>query len=157
MNLLYGQDDFVAGWVATQLRVFDPKFFHPCYAIGIQENGILRGGVIYNNYRADYLGKPISIEISGASIDKRCALRHIIKPLLAYPFSHLMVGRVQFTIPKPNKRAREFAERLGFKLEGIARNAHYTGKDAAIYGLLRHECVWLDESRRRRALTPACS
>jgi RimJ/RimL family protein N-acetyltransferase len=148
MNLVYGKDELIGKWVAEKLRIPDFKYFRPYIAIGIQENGQIRGGVIYNNYRTCILGLPISIEISGASLDKRCALRHIIKPLFAYPFSQLKVKRVALSIAKPNRRAREFAERLGFKLEGIARNAHYTGKDSAIYSMLRHECEWLDEPWR---------
>lgn len=148
MRLVYGQDEIVATWVSNKLKISDPSYFKPFVAIGIEENGILLGGVIYNNYRTDPSNNPVSIEISGASVDKRCALRHIIIPLLEYPFSQLRVRRVQLTIAKPNMVARRFAERLGFILEGISRKAHYSGRDAAIYSMLRHECEWIDEPRR---------
>jgi len=112
MNLIYGRDAYVASWVANKLRLPDASFFAPYTAVGIVENLEIKGGVIYNNYREDAFKKPISIEISGASIDKRCAMRHIIRPLLAYPFAQLKVGRVQLSIAKPNMVARHFAERL---------------------------------------------
>jgi RimJ/RimL family protein N-acetyltransferase len=148
VNLLYGRDALVGAWIAKQLQLPSADFFAPYTAVGIAEDGQIKGGVLYNNYRADAFNKPISIEISGASLDKRCALRHIIRPLLEYPFCQLKVARVQFSIAKPNMVARRFAERLGFTLEGIARKAHYSGRDAAIYSLLRHECRWINESRR---------
>lgn len=153
MNLVYGRDLLVATWVAQQFKLPSASFFAPYVAIGIEEGNSLRGGVVYNNLRLDPYGKPISIEISGVSLDKRCALRHIIKPLLEYPFLQLRVQRIQFTIAKPNMVARRFAERLGFTLEGVARKAHYSGRDATIYSLLRHECRWIDESRRRTLST----
>lgn len=148
MNLLFGRDVIIANWIARELKLPSADYFAPYVAIGIEENGQIKGGVLYNNYRTDGYGRPISIEISGASLDKRCALRHIIRPLLEYPFCQLRVARVQFTIAKPNMVARRFAERLGFTLEGIARKAHFSGRDAAIYSMLRHECRWINESRR---------
>lgn len=148
MRLVYNKNDFVAQWVSHHLKVPSAQFFSPYVAIGIEDDGIMRGGVIYNNFRLDPWGKPHSVEISGASIDKRCALRHIIRPLLLYPFEQLNVLRVQMTIAKPNMVARHFAERLGFILEGCLKKGHFSGKDATIYGLTKADCKWINESRQ---------
>lgn len=147
MRLVYGRDEFVALWTAHKLRVNNPNYFAPYVAIGIEHQGLLCGGAIYNNFQKTPNGEPISIEVSGAWIDKRCGVRHILRPLFEYPFSQLMVRRVQMNIAKPNMVARRFAERLGFTLEGISRQAHFTGKDAAIYSMLKHECGWISEPR----------
>ena len=37
-------------------------------------------------------------------------------------------------------------ERLGFKLEGLARRAHDGETDAAVYSMLPAECRWLGGS-----------
>lgn len=142
MRLVFGHDLKVAEWVAKQIKL---HHYDPCTAIGIERKGTIIGGCIYNNFRTDTYGNPLSIEMSFATIDKRWATRGIIASLFAYPFSQLCLKRVQLTIAKRNKGVRRFVERLGFKLEGIARKAYCDGSDSAIYSMLRHECKWIGE------------
>lgn len=139
MNLVYGRDNVVVPWICTQLKIRDPGL---CVAIGLEKEGRLIAGCLYNNFRLDYLGNPNSIEISFVTIDKCWATRGNIAKFLAYPFVQLRVKRVQLTIAKRNKIARQFVTKLGFTLEGIARKAHEDGTDAAIYSMLWHECKW---------------
>ena len=49
---------------------------------------------------------------------------------------------MQATIRRGNRTARRFVERLGFRYEGMAREAWPTGEDAALYSMLRRECRW---------------
>jgi len=136
LHLVYGHDHEVAGWVGRELSIKD---FGPCVGIGIARRHDIIGGAVYNNFHYDITGRPLFIEMSFATIDKGWANRGIIKGLLDYPFFQLRVKRVQLTIAKRNKHTRQFVERLGFKLEGIARKAHVSGSDAAVYSLLDGE------------------
>lgn len=136
IHCVYGHDAEVASWVGFQIGVKD---FGKCVAIGIANNQQIIGGAVYSHFYNDQWGKPLSIEMAFATIDKRWAIRGIISQLLDYPFGQLNVERVQLTTMKRNKEVRRFVERLGFKLEGIARKAHHTRTDACLYSLLRNE------------------
>jgi len=57
-------------------------------------------------------------------------------------FTRMKMHRVRLRTGVDNTRSRKVAERLGFKLEGVAREAELVGGvflDCALYGLLAHE------------------
>jgi RimJ/RimL family protein N-acetyltransferase len=140
--LLYAQDEFVADWVCKQLRLKPyPKGLY--VAIGIVIDNKLIAGVIWHNYHTDNYDKPLLIEVTLATIDKRWATRHTLKELFQYPFHQLGVKRVQATCSRKAKRVRLTLKRLGFSYEGIVREAHPNGGDAAHYSILKDECKWI--------------
>ena len=136
LELVYGQDQFIVPWICNILNIKNP---YPCVAIGITRNNQLIGAALYNNLHLDIYGKPLFIEMSFATIDKHWSTRGIISTLLAYPFCQLRVKRVQSTVWKKNRRVRAFLEGLGFKLEGIGRQAWPQGGDACMYSMLNRE------------------
>lgn len=135
--LVYGQDDVVAEWVAVRMGM-DAQTFKPCKAIGVEINGDLIAGVVYNKYEPDLL-----IEMSIASVDKRWATRHNLKALFAYPFTQLNLGRVQALCSTKDEGVQMFLKRLGFTHEGTHRCAYHDGGDAMSFSMLKHECRWL--------------
>jgi len=139
IHLVYGLDEQVAEWAASKIGLTNYK---PCSAIGVANGLDIIAGCIYNNFHTDIRGRPLCIEITMVSIDKHWCSKAIIRELLAYPFSQLKVERVQLSAPKRNKFVRKFNERLGFKFEGIARKAYFTGEDMAVYSMLRRE--WMN-------------
>lgn len=139
MNLLYERDAFVKKWVGE--KIGDPDF-GPSSAIGVMNGPSLVAGIVYSNY-IQHKGKPISIEISCAAIDKRWANRTTLKALFEYPFNQLFVDRVQVSIPVESKGVRKFNEKLGFKYEGTGRKAHFLGGDMDVLSMLKHECEWI--------------
>lgn len=139
-KIIYTPQPALIAWVCGQLDIPSPG---PCSAIGIMGTNSIIGGALFNNMHLDMAGKPLSIEISFATVDKRWCSRDNIITILSYPFAQLGVKRVQATVAKRNMPVRFFLERLGFKFEGIARLAWPKGGDAACYSLLRHECKWL--------------
>lgn len=140
--LVYGHDEIVAQWVAAKLRQ-PPYARGMARAIGITDNNILIAGVVYNNQHLDNHGKPLLIEMSIASVDKHWCTRHNLKELFSYPFLQLRVKRVQATCHRRAKHVRSFLDRLGFHFEGIVREAHPLGGDAAHYSMLKPECKWI--------------
>lgn len=140
--IVYGHDELVAQWVAAKLHM--PPFPRGmCRAIGVTENNQLIAGVVYHNQHLDNRGKPLLIEMSIASLDKRWCTRHNLHELFQYPFRQLGVKRVQATCGRKAKRVRLFLSRLGFKFEGIQREANPFGGDLAHYSMLLNECKWL--------------
>ena len=141
--LLYGQDAQVASWVCQQLKLrpFPDGLYR---AIGIIHADKLIGGVIYNNFITDARGKPLLIEMTISTVDKRWCTRHNLRELFQYPFLQLGVKRVQATTSRKAKRVRGTLSRLGFKFEGIIREGHPHGGDAAHYSMLFNECKWLE-------------
>lgn len=136
MRLVYREDNLMVPWICHQLNIRNP---HPCVAIGIERDDRIIAGALYGGMQLDTYGKPFLIEISFASIDTRWATRHNICALLGYPFFQLKVKRVQSTVSKRNKTVRLFLERLGFKLEGVGRQAWVHGGDACMYSMLSGE------------------
>lgn len=144
--LVYGQDEEVAKWVAHQLKL--PLYPIGLYrAIGIVVDNGIAGGVVWHNYHEDSYKKPLLIEVSLATVDRRWATRKHIAELFAYPFIHLGVKRVQATCSRKAKRVRKTLDRLGFKFEGIVREAWPQGGDAAHYSILKHECFWIKNGK----------
>jgi RimJ/RimL family protein N-acetyltransferase len=110
--------------------------FGPCSAIGIvsHSGGDVIGGVVYNNYRAQFR----SIDISFAVTTPRCLTKSLIRGIMAFPFDQLGCQRITAITPKRNRPCRKFLEAFGFKREGVARRG-FGNDDAVIYGLLKKE------------------
>lgn len=61
-----------------------------------------------------------------------------------YLFIQLELRRVTAFIAVENEKSLSLAQRLGFRIEGTARDWYPTG-DAHILGLLRNDCSWLKD------------
>lgn len=145
--LIYGHDAQIASWVCQQLKL-KPYPDGLYRAIGITDShGRLIGGLIWHNYHEDNWGKPLLIEVTLATVDKRWATRHNLRELFGYPFCQLGVKRVQATCHRKAKRVRTALKKLGFTFEGIVREAHPQGGDAAHYSILKPECKWLSHGQ----------
>lgn len=64
--------------------------------------------------------------------------RGFMDAIVRYAFEQLQCKRITGTILKSNKKSRRFANHMGFKLEGVMRNAHEDG-DVCIYGLMKKD------------------
>jgi L-amino acid N-acyltransferase YncA len=124
----------VAAWCAQRIPHFvgwanDPQ------AIGWERAGELRAGVVYTEY-------------SGANIVTAIALdepmtRKFLITVLWYPFVQLKTHRITALVERANMKSLRLCEHLGFKLEGILREAAIDGGDILLLGMLRSECKWL--------------
>jgi len=146
--LVYGQDKAVMTWAYNQLKM-KPLPENSYCAIGITHQGKDIGACIWHNYHQDNWGNPLLIEVTLVTIDKRWATRQNIRELFYYPFCQLGVKRVQATCHRKAKRVRTTLKRLGFSYEGIVREAHPLGGDAAHYSMLKTECKWIVHGQKR--------
>jgi RimJ/RimL family protein N-acetyltransferase len=71
------------------------------------------------------------------------ASRKMLKAIFHFAFDTMPCNRVSTAIAATNKTALDFAQRLGFQLEGQMRGAWPDGSDAMLYGMLKDECPWL--------------
>lgn len=145
--LVYGQDAAVMNWACRQLKLKPyPEGLYR--AIGIVHDGRDIGACIWHNYHEDNWGKPLLIEVTLVTVDKRWATRQNIRELFQYPYLQLGVKRVQATCHRKSKRVRSTLSRLGFQFEGIVREAHPQGGDAAHYSMLKPECKWIQSGQK---------
>tara|TARA_R110000868_G_scaffold157001_4_gene384063 strand:- start:249 stop:674 length:426 start_codon:yes stop_codon:yes gene_type:complete len=99
-------------------------------------SGRLAGVVVYNNWRGR------SIETHWAGLPGWLT-RANLRGIFAFPFDTLGCRRVTGIIRRNNRTARRVAEKIGFKLEGVAREGFEDGTDAMIYGMVRNDCRWI--------------
>ncbi|XXM70792.1 GNAT family N-acetyltransferase [Lysinibacillus sphaericus] len=86
-----------------------------------------------------YLGK----EAEGKGIITTC-----VKTLLRYAFEDLKLNKVEIQCAEENTKSRKIPERLGFKLEGVSRDAEFINDhyhDVVTYSMLRRE--WEEQAK----------
>lgn len=134
-KVIYGQDFHIAQWVGFRI---DEDNFGQCTAIGLEEDGNLIAGVVYNLYN----GPSICMHVA-AEPGKRWMTRDFLFRAFAYPFIQLGCKRVTGLVRVDNIEARRFDEHLGFVQEGVIRQGATDGTDMILYGMLKEECRWL--------------
>jgi RimJ/RimL family protein N-acetyltransferase len=139
-------------WLAERMeqRPDDLVGHMPFEVLAVVKNAAIQGVVLYINYR-------------GASIEMSCAgdtgwlTRGAVKAFLSYPFVQLKCRRVTSIVHRKNKKSRDLAERLGFRLEGVCKHWFDTG-DGIVYGLTRAECKWIEQDhgyiQQKRSQSP---
>lgn len=107
-------------------------------------NDRLIGGIGLNNFdpynRSAEIGYWLAADRQGLGIITKACRR-----ILEYAFEELDFNRMVIRCATKNTRSRAIPERLGFQIEGVARQSeflHGTFMDLVVYSLLREE--WLD-------------
>ena len=139
-SVIYTDKQRVIDWVAE--RVEEDDFGSGAIGIGLEENGELIAGVVFNLYT----GPSISMHVA-AIPGKRWMTREYLWTCFAYPFLQLKCNRVTGLVRIDNLVAQKFDEHLGFKREGVLRRACTDGTDMIVYGMLREECRFLEIKR----------
>jgi RimJ/RimL family protein N-acetyltransferase len=142
---ILGAEKDVCAWVERQLEL-PGGHFAGCMAIGIVYKNQPIAGVVYSQYTKHRETGLVTIEAHIAATSPRFCTRPILRAIFAYPFVHLHAQRIQLVIRRKNKKSRDFAVRLGFKLCGIGRRAWDGRQDVAVYDMLPHECKWLGDA-----------
>ena len=106
-------------------------------AIGLEENGELIAGVIYDTYQPN-----VRVAMHCAGIGKRWLTKEFLKYAFYYPFVQLNVKVIINTVSSNNKDSIKFTEHCGFKevarIEGGASDG-----DLIIYVLYKENCKWI--------------
>jgi RimJ/RimL family protein N-acetyltransferase len=130
----------IANFVAKQIRgLRSYKDFGEFTAVGFLADGRLIGGAVFTGYT----GHDITITVGGTS--HRWINRTVFAHLAELVFRRWGCLRLTAVCARPAKRARKFAEKAGFKEEGVTRKGFDGKYDAVRYGMLKRECRWLKE------------
>ena len=105
---------------------------------GVVRDGELIAAIMYSNFRP-----PQVCDIGIVSTDPRWCTREVLRRAFYGPFRVWKVRRLGCITSRRNKKARRMIERLGFKMEGVARQGWPTGGDAVVYSMMPDECRWL--------------
>jgi RimJ/RimL family protein N-acetyltransferase len=134
---IYGQEDRIVPWVGQ--RIDEDRFGTDCVALGLEEDGELIAGVVFNWYT----GASISMHVA-AEPGRRWLNRDFLYRCFAYPFLQLNCNRVTGLVRVDNLDAQRFDEHLGFVQEGLIRQGADDKTDFILYGMLKDECRWLE-------------
>jgi RimJ/RimL family protein N-acetyltransferase len=132
----------IAAWVRSHIEgpegEFDASEWYDAIGFASRLAGLC-GGVIYHN-ATDY---NVNVIAAGRG-NWLTPLR--VKAMFQFPFEIMGVEHISTYVPRRNKKSRKFDERLGFKLEGVLRNASSDGHDVFAYGMLKSECKWIEKN-----------
>lgn len=132
MTIIVGQG--VVDWVALKTR---SDFDSASIGIGLEHSGKIVAGVAYEKFN----GRNVFMH---HAIEGRIT-RQYLWTVFDYPFNQLKVERVTGTIPAENFKSRNFAERVGFKIEVVLKDAHPSG-DILYYVGRRRDFRWINEN-----------
>lgn len=122
------RDARVAEFVGGEIGVI---FSPPLSCIGIEKDGEIIGGAVFNNYE----GKDIHLSAAG-----RGWTRGFLAEVGHYVYTVLDCQRMTVITAHPG--VVRLAERLGGQIEGCLRRHFQDGQDAFIVGILKHEYKW---------------
>lgn len=108
--------------------------------IGLEKDGELVAGVIYEGYNQHNVWMHVAAEPGGQWLNKEF-LRYSFR----YPFVELGCDRVSGYVEAHNSQARRFDEHLGFKQEAVLRGAASDGGDVILYVMWRGDCRYLEK------------
>lgn len=123
--ILTVNDERVAEFVA---RAMDKVFVPPYTVAGLEKDGEIIAGVVFNNYE----GTDIQVSIAGHGWT-----RGFLADVGQYVFNQLNCERITAITEQP--KIVRIAERLGGKIEGLMRNHFGKDRDAYIIGILRED------------------
>lgn len=126
----------VVQWVSDRIS-YSTGFSHDAVGIGLEENGVIKCGVVYDGY------SHTDIFMSIAADTARWCTRSNMRMFFDYPFNQLGCARVTAMVAKGNKRTRRFLEGIGWTLEGTHRKALKGGQTAISYGMTKEDCKWI--------------
>lgn len=113
-------------------------------ALPLFRDGVMAGAVIFHNWDA----QARNIEVAIAADTPRWLSRQRLERVFQVAFDEDYIGarRITCRIDASNPRSRRLCEGLGFRLEGLLREAAYDGGDLLIYGLLKRECRYIAQT-----------
>ena len=133
----------VVDWVSVRAQSI---FSDACRGIGLESDGKIIAGVVYENWNRRNV-------FAHQAIEGRIT-RQYLWTIFDYPFNQLKVERLTGMIPQGNTKAARAAVKMGFTLETVLRDAHPSGH-LLVYVMRRDNCRWLNENLYKSRLALA--
>lgn len=138
-NIIYDDDSRLIGWAR---EVIGCQFRGDAKAIGLESDGRLVAVTVFDGFSECDCNMHVASDGSGHWLGK-----DFLTCSFAYPFVQLKLRRVTGLVPAKNVTALRFDLHLGFKHEGICRDA-LPDDDIIILGMLRAECRFIPKQYR---------
>jgi RimJ/RimL family protein N-acetyltransferase len=135
----------VSSWAVKKLNDADVKSVADLgehIAFGITVDGKAVAACIFNNYRPMAHGADLRVII--VSTDPNWCRKGILKTLFGYAFDTAKCSRLTAVIREGNEASVKLCAGLGFRKEGVLRKGYNGKTNALIFGMLRHECKWIE-------------
>jgi hypothetical protein len=120
-------DNRVAAYVAQRCEA---QIMPPFTAMGIERNGEIVAGVVFNNFSA----RDIDVTVAG---ERGAFTRGFLRAVGAYVFGALDCTRMSITTR--HATVCDVAKRLGARMEGVKRDRHGPGQHAYMLGILKND------------------
>ncbi len=140
-KILTGRDELVGPWVCK--RTGGEWWPGMGTAIGLEQDGKLIAGVLYDNYN----GANIQMHVAGEG--RRWLNRDYLRFCFHYPFNQLKVKRITGIVPSVNDDALKFDTHIGFRYETTLRDAHPDG-DLIVLVMRREDCRWIGDDHGKQ-------
>jgi RimJ/RimL family protein N-acetyltransferase len=137
-RIVTGEDRRVAAFVASQTEM--GGHFGSCTAIGLERDGEIVAGVVYENFS----GRNVECHI--AAVGKHWMTREFLWFIFFYPFEQVNAGRITVVVDDSNEQSMRFVENLGFEVEAKLEDAGRSG-DLLIYRMFKKNCRFLRMKR----------
>lgn len=134
-RIVWNEPERVARFVAG--RVGEEEF-NNFSAIGLEKDGELVAGVVYENHN----GPNVMMHVASDG-SRQWMTPAYLSACFRYPFLQLQCTRVTGLVRADNVEAQKFDEALGFEREGKLREAASDGCDLYVYGMLKRDCRFL--------------
>lgn len=136
MRIVFDQPQEVGLWVCARLGgTWCPE---ADTAIGLERDGRLVAGVVYDNF----LHASICMHV--AAEGDHWLTRDFLRAVFSYPFNELGVHKVIGPVDSSNTQAIRFDEHLGFIPEAVLTGAA-KGGDLILYSMTRQQCRFLKD------------
>jgi len=120
-------------------------YTHICQAIGVEMDGELKVGVMYNGFT----GAGGSISMHWRCDDPKATSKTFFWMAFDFPFNQLGVCVVYGIVNSNNHKAKQIDEKLGFKREHVLQG-YFPDGEGILYSMTREQCRWI--KRREGAL-----
>lgn len=125
----------IAAWVAARTKDGFPMGV--AGAIGIERDGELRAGVVFDHYTPSCVTATIAI-------DGKYLPRKMLVAMFNYAYGHLDVDKIIVYINESNTSSMRLAKHLGFWVEAEIKNV-YQEFSMFILSLRKQDCAWIGE------------
>ena len=131
----------VSRWVAERLQV-DPASFGEHYNFGVVQHGRPLFGAVYTGVRQMPFGKDCTLSVAARDGALWCTHENI-RLIFSFGFEHLGCTRISTFVREGHVKSSKLVKHVGFRREGVLRQAHDGRTNAIAFGMLRNECRWL--------------
>jgi hypothetical protein len=132
----FDREDEAIAWAKERIGIDGPTgFARAMSAVDDNSNFVLV--IVMSNFTARNIDVHQATQPDGKGLVPKEGLR-MFNHVFNYIFNELGAARVTGLVRAKNKLARRFDEHLGFKLEGIMREA-FEDDDLCVYGFLKKD------------------